>query len=61
MKKKIISKNCTHPVYHCTDGIDTIDVSRSSMKDLRNAKIINVNIIRKSKAYEYGRVKKRVL
>lgn len=25
MEKKIISKNCTHPIYHCSDGIDTVD------------------------------------
>lgn len=24
MRKKIIPKNCAHPVYHCSDGIDTV-------------------------------------
>ena len=23
--KKIIPKHCTHPICHCTDGVDTID------------------------------------
>ena len=23
--KKIIPKRCTHPICHCTDGVDTID------------------------------------
>ena len=25
MRKKIIPKHCTMPVYHCTDGIDTVE------------------------------------
>lgn len=25
MRKKIIPKNCAHPVYHCSDGIDTVN------------------------------------
>ena len=25
MSKKIIPKNCTMPIYHCADGIDTVN------------------------------------
>lgn len=25
MRKKIIPKHCMMPVYHCTDGIDTVE------------------------------------
>lgn len=25
MKNKIIPKHCTHPIYHCSDGIDTVN------------------------------------
>lgn len=25
MRRKIIPRHCTMPVYHCSDGIDTVD------------------------------------
>lgn len=41
MRKKIIPKHCMMPVYHCTDGIDTVECFSFLNKRFKECSYVN--------------------
>ena len=57
MRRKIIPRHCTMPVYHCSDGIDTVECWTFLNERFEECQNTNCEFYKKKViAYEYNEI-----